>query len=316
MIDIMRYAASDREAWNTVNEQAKNGHFLFDRNFIEYHADRFQDSSYIFLEEEKPIALLPANLSGDTLYSHQGLTFGGLVLDQRATSVRVLAIWDVLLADLHSRGIQRLVYKPLPLIYHRSPAQEDLYALFRHGARLVRRDVTTTIDYGAPGTRSKRRQRGVKKAVKADITFAESHDWLGFWKVLSDTLGLKHGVAPTHTAQEITRLAKRFPESIRLYTAQAQGRILAGVVMFETTAVAHAQYIAASEEGRHVCALDGLFDYVIEHYRGTHRYFDFGISNEDNGQVLNEGLVSQKEEFGGSAVVHDVYEIVIDVPPA
>jgi hypothetical protein len=312
MIEIQRYAASDHELWNALNAQAKNGHFLFDRNFMEYHADRFQDSSYIFLDESKPIALLPANRSGDTLYSHQGLTFGGLVLDQRATSFRVLEMWDMLLADLRSRGIRRFVYKPLPLIYHRSPAQEDLYALFRHGARLVRRDVTTTIDCSAPGARSKRRQRGVKKAIKANLAFVESYDWQEFWMVLSDTLRLKHGVIPTHTLEEIVRLAKLFPTSIRLYTAQAEERTLAGVVMFETATVAHAQYIAASAGGREVGALDGLFDFLIERYRTTHRFFDFGISNEDNGRVLNEGLVNQKEEFGGSTVVHDVYELAID----
>jgi hypothetical protein len=311
MIDIVRYAAQDRESWNALNAQAKNGHFLFDRNFMEYHADRFQDSSYVFLDEQKPIALLPANLSGDTLYSHQGLTFGGLVLDQRATSIRVLAMWELLLADLRGRGIRRLVYKPLPLIYHCSPAQEDLYALFRHGASLVRRDVTTTIDYGAPGMRSKRRQRGVKKATRAEIAFAESRNWQAFWTVLSDALWLKHGVAPTHTAEEIVHLAERFPAAIRLFTAQAGDTILAGVVMFETSMVAHVQYIAASREGRDVGALDGLFDALIERYRNSCRFFDFGISNEDNGRVLNEGLVTQKEEFGGSTVVQDVYEIAL-----
>jgi hypothetical protein len=314
MIHIMRYTASYREAWNAMNTQAKNGHFLFDRNFMEYHADRFQDSSYMFLEGLKPIGLLPANRAGDVLYSHQGLTFGGLVLDHRATSVRVLAMWDALLADLRRQGIQTLVYKPVPLIYHRSPAQEDLYALFRHGARLVGRDVTTTIDYGAPGERSKRRQRGAKKAAKAEIAYVESYDWFGFWRVLSDTLGLKHGVAPTHTADEISSLAKRFPASIRLYIAHAQCRILAGVVVFETAMVAHAQYIAASAAGRDVSALDGLFDFLIEHYRNSHRFFDFGISNQHDGHVLNEGLVSHKEEFGGSTVVHDVYELAIGRP--
>ncbi|MCK1493771.1 GNAT family N-acetyltransferase [Bradyrhizobium sp. 180] len=311
MIQLVNYDPQYRESWNALNAQAKNGHFFFDRNFMEYHSDRFHDASCLFLYEQTPIALLPANFSGDTLYSHQGLTFGGLVLDQRATSVRVLSMWQLLLADLRDRGIKRLVYKPLPLIYHRSPAQEDLYALFRHDAKLVRRDVTTTIDYGAPGPQSKRRQRGVKKAAKAKITFAESRDWQAYWTVLSEALSVKHAVAPTHTAEEIAYLAERFPNAIRLFTAQSGDAILAGVVMFETARVAHAQYIAASPEGRDVGALDGLFNVLIERYRSSSRFFDFGISNEDNGRVLNEGLVTQKEEFGGSTAVHDVYEIAL-----
>ncbi len=312
MIEIVPYTRSELEVWNALNAQARNGHFFFDRRFMEYHSDRFQDCSYVFLDEGRPIALMPANVAGDTLYSHQGLTFGGLIVDQRVTSVRMLAIWDVLLDEIRRREIRRLVYKALPSIYHRSPAQEDLYALFRHGARLIRRDVTTTIDYIAPGARSKRRERGVKKATKAGVSFIESNDWPAFWGILSDALQSRHGVAPTHTVEEIVMLAKRFPEAIRLYLAQQHDRPLAGVVMFETANVAHAQYIASSPEGRETAALDGLFDFLIERYRCSHRFFDFGISNEDGGRILNEGLVTQKEEFGGSAAVHDVYEIVVN----
>lgn len=312
MIEIVQYTTSEHDLWNTLNAQARNGHFLFDRRFMEYHSDRFQDCSYIFVEDGKPIALLPANLAGDTLYSHQGLTFGGLVIEQRVNSIRMLAIWDALLTRLCAQQVSRLVYKPLPLIYHRSPAQEDLYALFRHDARLIRRDVTTTIDYRAPGTRSKRRDRGVKKAIKSDVTFDESRDWPAFWTILSDALVSRHGVAPTHSLDEIELLAQRFPDIIRLYIAQRAGHTLAGVVMFETATVAHAQYIAVSLEGREVAALDGLFDYLIDQFRHSHRYFDFGISNEDGGRILNEGLVTQKEEFGGSTVVHEVYEVVLD----
>lgn len=311
MIEILGYRPDQREIWNQVNADAKNGHLLFDRGFMDYHSDRFSDCSFLFLEDGKPLALLPGNVSGNTLFSHQGLTFGGFICDERVTSVRMLGLWDLLIEALRGRGIERIVYKSLPCIYHRSPAQEDLYALFRHGARLIRRDVTTTIDYRSPGTRSKRRDRGVKKAAKAGVSFARCDAWADFWCVLSGTLQARHGVKPTHSLEEITLLAARFPEQIALYLATSDGKALAGVVMFETGAVAHAQYIATSPEGRDVAALDGLFDFLIERYSHTHGYFDFGISNENGGWILNEGLVTQKEEFGGSTVVHDVYEVSI-----
>ncbi|MBC2774692.1 GNAT family N-acetyltransferase [Rhizobium sp. AQ_MP] len=311
MIEILDYRPDQKEVWNRVNADAKNGHLLFDRGFMDYHADRFSDCSFMFLEDGKPLALLPGNVSGNTFFSHQGLTFGGFICDQRVTSMRMLAMWDLLMEELRQQSVERIVYKSLPFIYHRSPCQEDLYALFRHGARLIRRDVTTTIDYRCAGTRSKRRDRGVKKAVKAGVAFAQSTAWADFWSVLVGTLQARHGVKPTHSLEEIRLLAKCFPEQIRLYIATRDGKVLAGVVTFETGAVAHAQYIAASPEGRDVAALDGLFDFLIERYSHTHGYFDFGISNENGGWVLNEGLVTQKEEYGGSTVVHDVYEVVV-----
>ena len=81
--------------------------------------------------------------------------------------------------------------------------------------------------------------------------------------------------------------------------------------MFRSAQVAHAQYIAVGEAGRESGALDGLFEHLIGAHALTHRYFDFGISNTDQGRVLNEGLMRQKEEFGGSAVAHDVYRLAL-----
>jgi hypothetical protein len=81
--------------------------------------------------------------------------------------------------------------------------------------------------------------------------------------------------------------------------------------MFRSAQVAHAQYIAVGDAGRESGALDGLFEHLIERHSVTHRYFDFGISNTDQGLLLNEGLVRQKEEFGGSATAHDFYRLAL-----
>jgi hypothetical protein len=309
MIDVIPYDPSRRGLWNELNAGARNGHFLFDRGYMEYHANRFSDASCIILHEDVPIAVFPANVTGDTIHSHQGLTFGGVVLTDSTKSARVLQILDALISHYRGLGAKKIIYKALPPIYHRRPAQEDLYALFRFGARLVRRDVTTSIDFRCPGTYSKRRLRGLRKAGNAGISVQASQRWRDYWHLLTDTLDSRHGVAPVHTIEEIELLASRFPEAIHLYVATLDERVVAGVVMYNTATVAHAQYIAVNDEGRLVGALDCLFDHMISKYQQTHRFFDFGISNEDGGRVLNEGLVSQKEEFGGSTMVHDVYEL-------
>ena len=308
---VRRYHEEDAVGWNGVNAAARNGHFLFDRGFMEYHRDRFDDHSLIATEDDRIQALLPANRAGDIVFSHQGLTFGGLVLADACRQSRVLSVVDSVMTHLREAGIRRFVYKPLPSIYAVRPASEDLYALYRQGASLVRRDASTAIDYGEQGALSNRRTRGAKKAAKSGLSFIESDRWAEFWEVLSETLRSRHAVAPVHELTEIRLLANRFPASIRLFVASEGGSIVAGVVLFETVRVAHAQYIAASERGRDIGALDGLFLHVIDHFRQTKRYFDFGISTEDGGRRLNEGLIAQKEEFGGSTIVHDVYELVL-----
>lgn len=308
--DIVRYENCWRTPWNDLNAQARNGHFLFDRNFMEYHADRFDDCSYLILDDaKKAIGLFPADRKSDVLRSHDGLTFGGLVMADSVGAAECLRALRQLVAAVAGEGIETIVYKALPPIYHKRPAQEDLYALTRIGAELTRREITTAIDYRSPGPFSSRRKRGAKKAAAAGLTVEERPAWREFWAVLSEVLKERHEVAPVHTVEEMELLASRFPENIRLFVALKDREVVAGVVMFVTDTVAHAQYIASGGKGKEHGALDAIFQHVIQHYAATKRFFDFGISTESGGAELNEGLMRFKEEFGGTGVVHDQYTI-------
>ena len=309
-MEVRRYSAAMADAWNDLNRRTMNGHFLFDRGFMDYHADRFTDASLVAIEDGAMVALLPANLKDDAAWSHQGLTFGGLVHAGLGV-VRTLEVLEACAAELAAMGAAALHYKAMPWIYPAAPAQEDLYWLFRREAALTRRDVSAAIDYRARGRVSSRRARGAKKAAAAGLGFARSDDWAGFWRVLEGVLAERHGAAPVHSLAEITLLAERFPEEIALFTAADGEGIQAGVVMFRSRMVAHAQYIAAGPKGRETGALDGLFEHLIGQHAESHRYFDFGISNAEGGWVLNEGLMRQKEEFGASAVVHDVWRTAL-----
>jgi len=309
-VEVRPYRPVDAEAWNTFNAGAVNGAFLFDRRFMDYHADRFRDASLVVEESGAPVALLPLNRTEAEAWSHQGLTYGGLIHHGLGTS----AVMDALEAcarRLAAEGVRRLAYKALPWIYPRMPAQGDLYWLFRREAALIRRDVSAAIDYRARGRVSGRRARGVRKAEKAGLVFERSQDWAGFWRLLEAVLAERHGAEPVHSLAEIERLADCFPAEIALHAAVRDGELLAGVVMFASGQVAHAQYIAAGEAGRETGALDGLFERLIALYAPGHRYFDFGISNTDQGHTLNEGLIRQKEEFGAGPVVHDHYRVAL-----
>ena len=151
----------------------------------------------------------------------------------------------------------------------------------------------------------------VKKAVKAGINCCESNDFGTFWGILEETLSSCHGCRPVHTVQEIEMLHQLFPDNIRLFTAMESSRILAGTVVYESKNVAHLQYIAASPDGKRCGALDALIMHLIDNIYNDKRYIDFGISTEQGGRVLNQGLIQQKEGFGGSAVVYDTYEIQV-----
>ncbi|MBL1272302.1 MAG: GNAT family N-acetyltransferase [Oceanospirillales bacterium] len=309
---VERYTQKHERAWNDFLEKSKNSHFMFFRQYTDYHSDRFEDFSLIFSDEKgRVVALLPANLANGVCYTHQGLSFGGFLTTEKTSTQDVIALFNTLIDYLKQNAISRLVYKPVPHFYHSLPAQEDLYALYRNGAALVRRDVSSVIDLQRPIRYSKGRKWSVNKAKKANVSVVEKKDLSEFWSLLTNTLESQHKAQPVHTIKEVQSLRNAFPDNIRLFVAERDQLLLAGALLFVNRDVVHTQYLANSEAGREMAALDLVLDYLITGAFREFRYFSFGISTEDNGRYLNEGLIAQKEGFGARAVVHDIYEIAI-----
>lgn len=312
-IVVAPYEPGRKREWDEFVGGAKNGVFLFRRDYMDYHADRFPDASLIFSDDDgRAVALLPATRRGDALVSHAGLTFGGIIAGEGMKIGPMLELFAAMVGRLRAEGVRRLVYKAVPHIYHRVPAEEDLYALFRHGARLFRRDLSSAIDARRRLPFSKGRRYAAKLARKAGVEVRESGDFETFMAIEERVLGEKYSTRPVHTAAELQMLAGRFPDNIKLFAAHRGAEMLAGVVVYASECVAHAQYIAAGEEGKRAGALDLVLEHLINEEYAGRRYFDFGISTEEGGRYLNAGLAENKQGFGARAVVYDFYEMEIN----
>ncbi len=310
MITVTPYQPAQSGVWNDVVAKSRSGTFLHDRNYMDYHADRFEDASVFICLSDKPLAAFPASRHGDEIVSHGGLTYGGILASADLRAQDTLTGMQLLCDHYRATGARRLVYKAIPQIFHRYPCQEDLYALFRSDARLFRRDLSSVVELGQPRSYSKGRKWSINKARKAGVTIASNDDFTEFHGLLQDVVR-KFGVAPTHTLAELTLLRSRFPEQIRLFEARLDGVLLAGTLVFDFGGTVHTQYMAASDEARDIGGLDLLIAQLLETVFADRRYFSFGISTESAGTTLNVGLVAQKEGFGARAVVHDFYEITL-----
>lgn len=328
---IIPYSVNFREVWDEFVKISKNGTFLHQRGFMDYHSNRFLDCSVLVLDglasmEEEHLeqhdvnrvkALLPANWVEEEhcVYSHQGLTYGGLLVREDVTQKDMLQMMQqVFLYYENYLCAVKIVYKAIPYIYSAYPSGEDLYALYRAGGQLGHRLVSTVVDQNHPLRIRTLRLRQSRKAVDHGfyIDRMTEGDWdtlAEFWKLLEHVLMKYHQAKPVHTLDEMQLLMERFPKDIRLYLVRFEERVVAGTIIFESRQVAHVQYIASDEEGREFGALDLLFRHLINERYQQMDYIDFGTSNEDGGRVLNEGLIFQKEGFGGRAVCYDTYEV-------
>lgn len=309
---ITRYSSADKLRWDKFVKNAKNNHFFFLRDYMEYHAARFEDHSLLISDDSgNLIAILPANIMGSVLFSHQGLTFGGFLVDDKIKTETMLCVFKALKAYLFALNLEKMIYKSIPYIYHLKPAEEDRYALFKEHAKLVRRDVTSTIDLKASVRYSKGRKSNINKAKKEKLEVVESKDYTAFWGLLVAVLESNHEATPVHTLNEIVSLSNLFPKNIRLFLAKKDEQLIAGALIYENSDIVHTQYLANSDEGRNIGGLDFLIDYLIKEEFKNKQYFDFGTSSENSGRTLNSGLISQKEGFGARAVAQDTYEVFV-----
>lgn len=302
-----------KERWDDFVGKSKNATFLLMRDYMEYHADRFPDSSYVFTDDDgKIIALLPATRKGDVLSSHGGLTYGGLVMSDRTSGADPLEMFRVLTEELSDAGVRRLVYKAIPHIYHRQGAEEDLYALFRFGARLSVRNLATVINLREPVPSSRLGKRAEKRSRKGGISVMETETATPFWDIIVEDRRVRHNTRPVHTEAELNYLKGCFPDNIRFYMAvDAAGETLGGAVIYLDRGVIHLQYAACTPRGKELYATDVIYHELIFNLLPGNSYFDFGTSNEDAGRYLNEGMVRHKEEFGGRSIAYDIYELEI-----
>lgn len=315
---IVRYRPEDKECWDAFVKESRNATFLHLRGYMDYHADRFDDWSLMAYKGDKLRALLPAEVAIDAdgrrmMGSHRGLTYGGWLLPARHIDGEdVLSLFDALMGYCRENGIAAVDYKPVPLIYHRMPSQEDVYALWRFGARRECVNISSTIRLGQnPGFNSQQR-RNMSKFAKAypeaKIELLQSDEAVEeFHALLSECLAERHEARPVHSVSEMQMLRQRFEDNIEIYGVRREGRLQAGVCMYLTDEVAHSQYIASTSAGRREGALAWLFSKLIGEVYAGYRYFDFGISTEEGGRILNAGLLRQKSGLGGSGTVYERY---------
>jgi hypothetical protein len=300
VIEARAFSEADAPAWDAFCAASHTATLLHTRRFLSYHGTRFADRSLVLEADGRWLGLLPAALDPAEprrVVSHPGITYGGLVHHGALRGERAIEALQAAAAHYAAQGLRQLQYKAVPYIYQAAPAQDDLYALGRMGARRVRCDLSSAIELAHPLPVSERRRRTLKKAQRAGLRRACGIAQAG-------------AIQPVHSLAEITLLAERFPQQIEFHAAWSGEAVLAGLVLFHAGPAVHVQYSAASPAGQECGALDLLLDAAIADARARGaRHFAFGVSTEDAGRRLNDGLHRFKCEFGAGGVVHEFHEI-------
>lgn len=308
-MQIKVYNSDDQKAWDQFITNSSNGHFIFYRHFMEYHSTRFSDYSMMIYDKNKLIALIPANISNNTVYSHQGLTYGGVIINKKSDSVIISEVLTATIKHLQSNNIDDFFVKCPPAYTYEQPNSNIEYALFQKDALLISRDLGAVINLREDRKYSKGRKHNISKAKKANLSCNINSAIDEFYPILKLALS-KHGTKPVHTLDELTLLQKRFPDNIKCHTVKdSDNKTIAGCILFDWKHFTHSQYLASSLLGQSSGALDYLLDILITQALDSKKYFSFGVSTTNNGKELNHGLLMQKQGFGASSQLQDCYQL-------
>ncbi len=307
---IKKYEPTDYILWNAFLSKAKNATFLFYRDFMEYHADRFQDYSLLVFEGKKLVGLLPANRMDTTVHSHQGLTYGGLILSKNAKLYDTIEVFKSILKFLFENNITHLKLKELPSIYCATFSDEVNYLMHICQSRFIMKHNLLVLPLKKEYVISKSRRQCINRGKENNLIIKEETNFDVFWKqLLIPNLKEKFNAVPVHTAAEIAILQSRFPDNIRHFNVYYKEELVCGTTVFITDNVVKPQYISGNERNNELGSLDFLYDYLIHEVSKDKEYFDFGPTHENEGKNIVASIDFWKESFGATSVVQNFYEV-------
>ena len=307
---IKRYEPNDYDNWNDFIGKAKNATFLFHRDFMDYHKDRFEDYSLVVLDGEKWVAVLPANVVGDEVFSHQGLTYGGLVLLPKSKLYNTIFVFKAILEYLNENIISKLVLKQIPSIYCDCLSDEISYLMYICKGKIIMKHNISVVSLNNNLEFSKSRRECINRGKKQGLIIREESNLESFWnELLIPNLKDKYNSKPVHSLEEIMILKNKFPDNIRHFNVYSNERLVAGTTLFLTKGVAKPQYISGNGENNFLGSIDFLYDYLIKEIARGKAFFDFGPSHENKGLQIVENINFWKESFGAHSLVQDFYEV-------
>jgi hypothetical protein len=290
--------------WDAVTRKAVNGHFMFERNFMDYHADRFDDHSLLFYDDRvsddrEPIALLPAHRKGGDLISHEGLPFAGLLWTADVRMNAMTECVEALVEHMATHDFSRLFYAPVPAPYKRFHDDEDIYQIERAGAVLAGTKVGCSALIGSNPGISKNRREIVNRGARRGLRFEKRIALADSYRIISTFLEERFQKRPVHTLAELELLTQRFPEEIRCDGVFHEDELVHAMITFHSETCVRAQYTGGTSRGHDLHAQDFAFVSLLEAPEMQGRWFDFGTSMNPETGDLQSKLHWYKETLGG-----------------
>lgn len=319
MYDIVKYDKLMVDIWDDfVMNNSENGTFLQSKNFLNYHSmDKFVDHSIIVKDKMRIVCVIPAceyDEKGEKVFcSHRFSTFGGIIITSKY--MRTDYIQKILLsleAYCITENFQKIILKQPSNLFARvgTDLLEFMFCLNDYEQYC---ELNTYINYrnydkNIINNFNKNKKRIIRH-MSDDIKFSTLNiNMVGekFYEILANSL-LKYGELPKHSVSELIELKKnRLCENLKFFGIYYDNILYSVAMVFEfvnqNTKIAHTQYLASDnklEKPNGIEPMVYLYYHLIEYYKQENfESLSWGIATECCGEVLNWGLIKNKESYG------------------
>ncbi len=318
-IRLVRYSSEHEEAWDYfIRNRSVNSTFLHSRKFYKHNALNTQDDcSYLFYDDNKLIAVFPANLyekeGNKILHSYLRSTYGGVVFSDDAKTIDIIEVLEQIENEAKILEVSEIIIRPTFSIYNSGLGGSLDYALWKCGFSLKYREVEFAIDlhkYPMYGSSCK---RSTTAAYKKGVTVRESNELSQYWDILSSNLRERYGVTPVHSIEQIEYLKQLIGDDIKLFAAYLEDKMIGGILCFVANkCVVHAQYIASISRYQEYRPLNAAIDTIAAWSKNNgYKYFNLGMATEPGGAIINDGLMRFKEGFGARGVLRETMHKIL-----
>lgn len=304
--------------WDQFVWDSPGGTIFSTLRFLSYHPPgRFPLVNLAVKDEGRPLAVIAGGevvRDGRRFYrSPLGASFGGPLFGAAADLRTTVEAVDSMTAGLAALGYAGVELVGAPACYLAGDDQGLKFALGRAGYRLVSQDATLVVDLAGweEDGLDPVLARNVRRAERGGVRVAAGDDLAGFYDVLVANLAAK-GAKPTHSLEELERLAGLFPDRVILMAASLDGAMIGGCLVFICNARAALAFYICDDRSRAQlrvaeAALHGAAGLLK---RMGLRCFDLGTVSM--GDDVNWGLVRFKSKFRPATYVREHYLRVLE----
>lgn len=295
-VKLSRYTQNDKSSWDSLVAKTSPGLVLHYRDYMEYHSELFEDFSICFWDQNSLLAVAPGTRNKDEWISHQGLTFGGLILPSENITEMMRYI------QMLNKFLLKEDFKKSTIIlasnsFYPNGNTEWIYAFNQAGYVASENHLNQFIHKSS--NLPKKKLTNARAAFRKGITFSiDLSNLPPLYNLIEENLVSKYERKPIHTLAEIELLCKRFPDLISTYTTNFEKKVVAGAIVFQSFNSLHIQYLATNDLGKQIRAQDYLIKEILDIAKAKCKNLSFGKSTSGDNAALNSSLYNFKAEYG------------------